>query len=155
MDDWLPIDENAEINVEDIMHKIRAYIAERRLQGEPVDGLVTPSRFKGRFNSTLYDELFAAIREKDGVAVSLHVTPSSIPVVGGLVETLRRKAHELVVYYLNQGAMRQVTFNNHTVRAFSALVEELENDLPTQAEVAELKQEIESLKTRLDSVEGI
>lgn len=153
MSDWLQIDEDGEIDVEEIMRQIRAHIARRRLMGDEEDWGPAP-RFQRHFSQTLYDELFEAIRESDKTYATLHITQSSLPIVGRIVDVLRRKVHELVVFYVNQKATRQTAFNNHIARAFSALVEELESNGVTRVEIEVLRERVEALKARLDALEA-
>ena len=156
MSDWLQIDidEDAEIDVEEIMRKIRAHIAQRRLVGEQEGGQVMTLRFRGCFTRVLYDELFEAIRENDRTYVPLCITQSSLPVLGRIIDALRRRVHELVVFYVNRGASRQAAFNNHIVRALGTLIAELEKDYTTKTELEHLQEQVESLKARLDALEG-
>jgi hypothetical protein len=151
MSEWLQIDEEGEIDVEEIMRKIKAHIAQRRLMEE--GGQAVTPHLQGRFAQALYDELSEAIQEKDKAYATLQVTRSPLPVVGWIVDTLRRKVHELVVFYINQGAARQIAFNDHIVRAFSALIEELEHSEGTRAEIEALQKQVEALQARVDTLE--
>ena len=154
MPDWLQIDKDAEIDVEEIMHQIRAHVAQRRLIGEQEGDQLMALRFRGCFTQALYDELFEAIRENDRTYVTPRVTQSSLPVLGRIIDALRRKVHELVVFYVNRGVSRQAAFNNHIVRAFSTLVAELEKNDTTKTEIEALQEQVESLQARLDALEG-
>lgn len=154
MREWPQIDfgDNGDVDVEEIMRKIRAHIAERKLAGG--DERSPVPRFQGGFSLDLYDHLFEAIGEKEGAYATLNVTQSPIPIFGRMLDALRRKVHELVVFYVNQGATRQVLFNDHLVRAVSTLVEELEKAVVERAEVEELQEKVASYESRLRALEN-
>ncbi len=116
-----------QLDVEEIMRRIRAHIAQRRQAEGAEDVSPNMPRFAGRFSQKLYDELAQAHEASDKVVVSLYVTPSRLPVVGPVIAAFRRQLHQLVVFYINQMAARQVAFNVHMVAALRALVEELEH----------------------------
>lgn len=128
MSDWLQIDEEGEVDVEEIMRQIKAHIAQRKVAREEGGDWSTLPRLEGRFSRAVYDELAQAMRENDRVYAALLLTPSRLPVVGRMVDALRRKAHGLVIFYVNQVVDRQVAFNHHIIRAFTALLEDLERD---------------------------
>lgn len=155
MSDWSQIDvgDGTEVDVEDIMRRIRAYIARRKLMGGDEESGTAP-RFRGGFSPILYDHLFTAIGEKEGAYATLNVTQSPIPLFGRLLDTVRRKVHELVVFYVNQSAARQVAFNDHLVRAFGALVEELEKGVVGRDEMGALRERVASAESRLEALEN-
>ena len=152
MSDWLQIDEDGEIDIEEIMHQIRAHIAARRLSGD--QSVVEVRRLAGdHFSSALYDHLYQAIQASDQVTVGLSVVPSRVPLIGPLLDVLRTKMHELVIFYVNRLAGQQVAFNGHIARAFSALVEELERNEATRTEIEALQEEVRALKDQLKASE--
>jgi hypothetical protein len=57
-----------------------------------------------------------------------------------LVQRLRAALHELVLFYVNRAAARQVRFNEQTARALTALVRDLE------AEVRDLRARLAKLE---------
>ena len=155
MSEWPQIDigDNGDVDVEEIMRKIKAHIAQRKLVGD--DEGSTGPRFQGGFSHVVYDHLFEAIGEKEGAYTTLNVTRSPIPIFGRMLDIVRRKVHELVVFYVNQGATRQVAFNDHLVRAVSALVEELEKVVVDRAEMEELRERVTSSESRLKALENV
>ena len=115
----------AEINVEAIMQQIRQQIIARRAAIAPVAGgeiVVTGKRFPPEF----YEHLYQARLALDEVQVPVFVSKSGVPLIGGLIVWLRTKFHELVTYYVNQSAARQVSASEHLLRALSLLGQELE-----------------------------
>ena len=58
---------------------------------------------------------------------------------------VRGQFHNLVLFYVNKIAAKQVVFNRHLVALVSEMVRELEA-LPTAAQLTELREEIERLR---------
>ncbi len=116
----------AEINVEAIMQQIRQQIIAKRAAVGPAAGgreiAVTGKRFPPEF----YEHLYQARLALDEVQVPVFVSKSGVPLIGGLIVWLRTKFHELVTYYVNQSAARQVSASEHLLRALSLLGQELE-----------------------------
>ena len=116
----------AEINVEEIMQQIRQQIiAKRAAVGVAAGGsdiAVTGKRFPPEF----YEHLYQARLALDEVHVPVFVSKSGVPIIGGLLVWLRTKLHELVSYYVNKSAERQVSASEHLLRALSLLGQELE-----------------------------
>jgi hypothetical protein len=153
MTEWLQIDKDGEINVREIMRQITTHVMQQRLESDPKIGGRFP-HFRGFFDRTVYDELLEAARESDRVYAAPTVAKTPLPVIGRIVDALRRKIHELVTFYVNRSAAHQAAFNDHIMRASSALVEELDSKGVTQAEVQVLWEQVEVLKARLDALEG-
>lgn len=150
MTDWLQIDEDGEISVEEIMRQIKAHIAQQKVQALGMD-----VAFEGTFSQLMYDELIEASEENENPYVELQVTSTLIPVLGRLIDRLRRSVHELVLFYMHQGTSRQVALNKHLLTAFAALVRDLEKrESQHQADVAALKAEIAQLEARLAASEA-
>jgi hypothetical protein len=89
-------------------------------------------------------DVYEAVRHVESasekVAVEMMLTESRVPVVGSMVQGLRRALHGLVLFYVNALAARQSRFNEETTRAFKALVRELEAQVEEQRSViAELE----------------
>ncbi len=116
----------AAVNVEEIMQQIRQQIiAKRAAVGVAAGGsdiAVTGKRFPPEF----YEHLYQARLALDEVHVPVFVSKSGVPIIGGLLVWLRTKLHELVSYYVNKSAERQVSASEHLLRALSLLGQELE-----------------------------
>ena len=115
-----------EVNVDEIMQQIRQQIiAKRAAVGVAAGGsdiAVTGKRFPPEF----YEHLYQARLALDEVHVPVFVSKSGVPIIGGLLVWLRTKLHELVSYYVNKSAERQVSASEHLLRALSLLGQELE-----------------------------
>ncbi|MBK7217486.1 MAG: hypothetical protein IPH95_10620 [Candidatus Promineofilum sp.] len=111
----------AAVNVEEIMQQIRQQIiAKRAAVGVAAGGsdiAVTGKRFPPEF----YEHLYQARLALDEVHVPVFVSKSGVPIIGGLLVWLRTKLHELVSYYVNKSAERQVSASEHLLRALSLL----------------------------------
>ncbi|MFW5942848.1 MAG: hypothetical protein ACOC9X_02380 [bacterium] len=132
-----------EVDIEAIMQQIREQILARKEASAA--GGAPPLKISGkRFAPEFYEHVYQAGLAYDQVQVSMYVSKSSIPVLGRLVEWLRSKLHELVLYYVNQLAAKQITYNTHLLRAVSIMAEELESlpvsDHPPTGEAGEAEQ---------------
>ena len=120
-----------EVNVEEIMQQIRQQIIARRAAVGPGSGgptaaagdiVVTGKRLSPEF----YEQLYQARLALDEYQLPVFVSKSDVPIIGGLIVWLRTKFHELVLYYVNQSAARQVSAHEHMLRALSLIGQELE-----------------------------
>jgi hypothetical protein len=113
------------VDIEAIMREVRAEVLAKksaRIQNSPLSGGVGGRRFPPAF----YDHLYQAGLTFDVSTVELHVTKIPIPIIGPLVEKLRQKFHELVLFYVNKLAAEQAQVNEHLLSAISVLGQELE-----------------------------
>lgn len=117
----------AEINIEEIMQQIRREILEKQtIVGKGGQPLV-PTGGK-RFSPAFYEHLYHAALAHDQIQVKMHVTKVPIPLIGPVIEWLRGKLHELVLFYVNQVAAQQIEVNTHLMHALSILSQDLENE---------------------------
>lgn len=121
-------DEPAEkIDVEEIMQQIRARILAEQANLPQYSETLVDIGGK-RFSPEFYEHLYRANLAHNEVGVDLQVTRVSIPLLGPLVETLRRKVHELVLFYVNQVTAQQREVNAHLLQALSLLAKELDTE---------------------------
>ncbi|MCA9972699.1 MAG: hypothetical protein KC425_20915 [Anaerolineales bacterium] len=125
------------INVEEIMQQIRREILAQQA-AVSADGRPLVSVEGRRLPPEFYEHLYDAALVHDKIGVRLHVTRVNLPIVGPLLETLRTKLHELVIFYVNQVAERQLDFNRHLLQAVNLLAQHLEaehaaNEAPPEA----------------------
>lgn len=121
-----------EINIEEIMQTIRQQILARRAVqlGETAPIIqVTGKRLAPEF----YEHLYQVGMSYNRIEIAPYITQSTIPVIGPLLDWLRRKVHELVVYYVNQMAAHQIHVNTHMLRTVSLMAEELEKESQEEA----------------------
>lgn len=114
-----------QINIEEIMQEIRARILAQQAQ-LPSYGETLVNVSGERFSPAFYEHLYQANLAHNEVGVQMQVTPVRLPLVGPLLEALRRKVHELVLFYVNQVTAQQREVNTHLLRALSLLSEELD-----------------------------
>jgi hypothetical protein len=149
-----------EIDAEAIMRQIRENIRRQRAQAEAqgldretfAEGLHAP-HVTTRFDSDLYEALQRMSVGHDKVGVGLLLTGSTVPLVAPLVQRIRTALHHLVIYYVNTLAGQQARFNEHVVRAVTALVKGVEED-PTPGEVEALQQEVAQLRAQIEQLEA-
>lgn len=118
--------EQGPIDVEEIMQQIRREILTRQAvagkDGRPlvsVSGSQLPPEF--------YEHLYYAAMQHDQIGVKLQVTKMNLPLLGPLLEKMRGKVHELVLFYVNQIAVQQVEFNKHILQAVNLMAEAAED----------------------------
>lgn len=128
MEHDLDVKENiAEVNIEDIMRDIRAKILTKHLSiGNSSEPIVPTSG--ERLPPEFYEHLYQAALAYGNVGVKMHVTKVNIPLIGGIIETMRGKLHELVLYYVNQVTTQQTEVNYHLLRALAIVSEEMEEE---------------------------
>jgi hypothetical protein len=115
------------VDIEAIMQQIRRQILEDRAQATPSAHVITPAA-GDRLPSEFYEHLYQAELAYNQIGVKMHVTKVSLPVIGPLIERLRQKVHELVLFYVNQVAAQQIKVNTHLLHAVSILAQELERE---------------------------
>jgi len=137
------------IDVDVVMQQIREYLLARKSQSSS-DGAAVP-HFNGRFNPMVYEQLYRANLVYDQLYITRNVIPSRVPIVGPMLSLLRRKLHELILYYVNQLAQKQITFNLHLLNAVNALVQELES--LSVAEITDLQHKVGALRQQIEILE--
>jgi hypothetical protein len=148
-----------EINVAEIMEEIRRNIRQR--QSEARDRKVAFPTFDATVTSdaepteemerVLHHHLSQANLHYDKIGVALQFMPRPVPLVGRLWTAFRREAHNLVIFYVNTLAARQVTFNDHVLRALNTLAQMVVGK--SRAEVARLEAELRTLQERVAQLE--
>ncbi len=117
----------AEVNIEEIMQEIRQQILAEKEALRPTREAPIPVSGE-RLPPAFYEHLYQAGLAYDEIDVKLYVTKSNIPLIGPLLDKLRYKAHELVLFYVNQMATEQMSFNEHILRAVGLLAQDLEKE---------------------------
>lgn len=105
------------VNIEHVMQEVRREILDRKLPGQ----VRLPPASAGNQRPEYYEELFRAALAQSRVEIDLLVTPTRVPIVGPLIDFLRGKFHELVVFYINRSNMNQAKVNSHILAALSIL----------------------------------
>lgn len=72
---------------------------------------------------TLQNSLQLANETWANMRVSLSLTPSCIPLLGGFVQRIRAALHNLVIYYVNMLGQQQIAFNQHVMQTLNLLAE--------------------------------
>ncbi len=138
------------VDIEAIMRQIRAYLAQER-------GTRAASRIDEPTSIILdrevYDELYAANQEFDKGQVTPYLTPTHIPVIGGIWQRVRSQLHSLVIYYVDRAADNQMSFNVHVVRVLNGIVRGIDTD-QTPDRVTELERRVEMLEKQIRRAGG-
>jgi len=137
------------IDIEIIMRQIREHLAQQR-GGQP---MAATEMTGATFDADFYEELHAANQDYDRLSVAPYLTPSRLPVVGGLWQRVRAAFHGLVIFYVNRLAEAQMRFNTHAVRVLNEIVRSLDQ-ADTADEVARLTRRVQALEERLQRLEG-
>ncbi len=150
-----------EINVAEIMEEIRRNIRQRQSEARDrkvafafptFDATVTPDAEPTQeMERVLHHHLSQANLHYDKIGVALQFMPRPVPLIGRLWTAFRREAHNLVIFYVNTLAARQITFNDHVLRALNALAQMVMGK--SQAEVARLEADLQTLQERVAQLE--
>ena len=149
-----------EVNVEEIMARIRERVQQRRARAEAeglaydrlVDGDLAFDASGRRLGADFYYDLYQARQGADSIWVSLSVIGNQRypQMLGAFITRIHHAAHQLVLYYVNMLAGRQVNFNRAVIGAVSGLAEANES----MAERMEaLEKEVADLRERLAQFE--
>lgn len=156
-----------DIDVAAVMREIRARIAGRRADAErrhlDFEALVEGRTASG--NSHLPAEAREAYQFMrlgyDKITVDLSLTDLRMPLIGPLVQRVRRGLHTLVLYYVNMMASKQMRFNDAVTRALGGVMGMSESADRSdaiealQAEVSDLRRRVTVLESRLrDDADG-
>ena len=116
-----------EINIEDIMRDIRAEILMKHATISSDNEPIVPTSGE-HLPPEFYEHLYQAALAYENAGVKMHVTKVNIPIIGSIIETIRGKLHELVLYYVNQIASQQREVNYHLLRALAIASQELDGN---------------------------
>jgi hypothetical protein len=104
------------VDIELIMQDVRRRILERELPGQ-----VQLPRTATSLPAEYYEYLYRAGLAQSRMRIEQIVTPSTVPLIGPLIDRLRAKFHELVIFYVGQIADKQTEVNSDILRAMSVL----------------------------------
>lgn len=144
-----------EIDADAIRTRVSAALAARRAwamaRGLDYDALAGAA-MNGTGEPSGHDALRAASAQLRTAplhsAVALEVTPSRIPLLGGIARRLRALLHNVAVFYVNRSAARQETFN----RAAATTLLELERAIDDTTEISRLREQIASLELEIRDI---
>jgi hypothetical protein len=111
-------------NIEEIMRTIREHVLAKQTAVAPNVPVAKP--LGKALPAEFYEHLHQATAGYDQIDVRLDVSAANVPVVGGILQAVRRKLHELVLFYVNQTAVKQINVNHHLIQAVTILAEEIE-----------------------------
>jgi hypothetical protein len=143
-----------EINVEEIMNRIRERIRLRRAQAEAKG--VDYDRLAGDqvllagsagLGADLYYDLNELLATAESLGAAVAMRDRRIPILNPLLYRMEKLLHRLVVKYVNMLAGRQVAFNRTSAHALREIARALE---ASNAHIEELERRIEDIKFRID-----
>jgi len=155
----VPVDD---LDVQAVMHRIRESMVEDALDEEVEYPTYAAAQARSSglptlFPEELYYQLEQANLNYDQVLAELSLVESQMPLVGAFVQRFKQELHQLVVYYVNMVAERQVTVNDAVVKTLNQLVDRLETDVAPRAQAPEsevLQRQISELEARLGRLEA-
>ena len=106
------------VKIEDVMQEVRRAILQRQLPGQAE--MEAPEAARS-LPPEYYEHLARAALAQNHLEIDLLVTPSRVPLIGPLIDSVRRKVHELVMFYVNRFAANQARVNNHIIQALNVL----------------------------------
>jgi hypothetical protein len=139
-----------QVDIESIMRQIRQYLAQ--VHGTQAAAIVDRPQ-STMLDREVYDELYEANQEFDKGHVTPYLTPTRIPVIGGLWQKLRWRLHELVMFYVDRATDAQIRFNSHTIRVLNGIVRGIDLD-QTPDRVERLERRVAELEAQLGGLEG-
>jgi len=149
-----------QVNTEAIMWAIRDAILLRRedaaARGIDFNALAAGTFQRPhahRFEPALYDSLFNMSALKDKAQVGMYLTESPLPIVGPLVQKVRRALHAVVLFYVNMSAERQIAFNAAVSKTTMGIVRALDREAGQQAEIEALRAEVRQVSERIAAIE--
>lgn len=148
-----------EINVAEIMARIRENLAKREPLAPEIDSLVFDPGLGGFIS--LEEGIKQSLQQANLIYDKIYVGDQLRPTVtwkDRLLNPLRRPLHQLVSFYADILSAKQAAFNSAAVRALNGLAEKLERGEKgrqeelerLQEEVAELRQVVEQLRCMAD-----
>ncbi len=118
-----------EVNIEAIMQDIRRQILSKKRIGQadlPLGGK--------RFSPAFYEQLYQASLMQSETGVTMLVAKSTVPLLGSLIDMLRSKLHQLVLFYIDQVVSQQTAVNDHLLQAITLMSQELEEEAKQESE---------------------
>lgn len=144
---------DSEINVEDIMNRIRARVHQRRLeasaQGVDYDHVIEDlprGTGSGEQGSDLLYDLHQLRVSASAQGVGVAMRDRKVPLLNPVLYRVEHLLHRLVVKYVNMLAGRQISFNQTSVHALTELTRLLEEK---DARVGDLELQVRELKEEL------
>ncbi|MBC7227605.1 MAG: hypothetical protein H5T61_10280 [Thermoflexales bacterium] len=145
---------DSEIDPVQIMAQIRERIQRRREElGYPRQTFPTfgAAAYPGKPEGEEYDpDLYYYLRQANEHYYQLNVemilvsSPRSrIPVIGPLLDRIRREAHNLVLFYVNKLTQRQVTVNRYLVSTLNRMAVQIQEQ---QRQIRALQEELRKLR---------
>lgn len=118
-------------NVDDvqlILQEVAQQIAAKKDIIAAKNKVSTKTAVAKRLSPEFYEQLEAAEQLHNQIGIKLQIVPSTTPLIGPLLDRIRYKLHELVLFYVNQLATEQIGFNGYMLQAIRLLAEEIEKD---------------------------
>jgi hypothetical protein len=110
------VDRPQSVNIEDIMQAVRDEILARNLPGQAKRPLASRS-----LPPDFYEHLYRAGLAQSELAVKPEIIKSHAPIIGPLLDWIRRQFHQLVIYYFDHITTQQSEINNHVLQALRTL----------------------------------
>lgn len=104
------------VNIEDIMQDVREEILSRTLPGQ-----AKPPPAPRTLPPDFYEHLYRASLAQSELTLKPPVIQSHTPIIGPLLDRIRRQFHQLVAYYFDHLAYRQSEINSHILHALGNL----------------------------------
>lgn len=154
-EDFIEI-QDPEIDPAQIMEQIRERIRRRREElGYPRKVFPTfgAAAYPGEPEGEEHDpDLYYYLRQANehyyqlGVELILVPSPRSrIPLIGPLLDRIRREAHNLVLFYVNKLAQRQVAVNRYLVSTLNRMAVQIQEQ---QRRIQALQEELQKLREK-------
>jgi len=143
-----------EINVAEIMARIRENLAKREPSDPEIDSLVFDPGLGGFIS--LEDGLKQSLQQANLVCDKIYVGDQIRSATGlkdQLANRLRRPLHSLVRFYTDILSSKQVAFNSAAVRVLNSLAQKQEREvLKSREDIEQLRRELEELRQTVEQL---
>ncbi len=153
-----PSPQELDADVQTVMARIQQTLIQHALDDDVEYPTYSAARARSegvptRFSTEMYHQLEQANLNYDQVLAELSLVETRMPLLGAFVNRFKRELHQLVVYYVNMVAERQVVVNDALVHTLNHLVHGLESSTVEnlQGQLAELQERVQNLETHLQN----
>ncbi|MGB1252473.1 MAG: hypothetical protein ACPG8W_17785 [Candidatus Promineifilaceae bacterium] len=108
---------NDTLEIEALIESIRKSIIDKELMTNPLQQSAFSHTSAEKIPTELFENLLAASRINNSLQQTVQMHKPRLPIIGGLVDWVRRQAHQLVVYYVGNAVERQNKINTHLLKS--------------------------------------
>lgn len=108
---------DTELDVDVLIKAIREAVVEQEMLVNPLQQGLFDATSAENLPADFLNHLFTANRLNNSLQPDIQLLKPKVPVIGGLINWLRRQFHQLVVFYVSNAVERQHKINTHLLKA--------------------------------------